>query len=70
MNTLSLEDIEILTLKLEDYNNSPWEIFLVDITLDELKSIAEKESMIKALDVIRRADIAAFHAEEASCGCI
>ena len=65
-----LTDTERLEVEqaLSGYNQSPWRDYGSDWCLSELIFIAENESVERALEIIRRANIRAFRCEEAACG--
>jgi len=65
---LSINDITKITNALEEYRNSPWFTEDHDFSFDGLLISANKDGVDKVLNSIRRADIRAFHAEEAACG--
>jgi len=66
---LSTKDMKLLEDSLKDFHESPWVTYAKsDWTIEELYDQAKNTSVQEALDSVRRADIRAFHAEEASCG--
>lgn len=68
MSKLLLSDARKVKHSLKDYNNSPWRHYGSTLTLKHLLSIALSEGVNDSLEVIRRADITAYHKEEGACG--
>ncbi len=65
----STPDLEVLELNFNECKNSPWAIFF-NLTWSSVIETYNEKGYEVANELIRRNDISAYRAEEASCGCI
>ena len=64
---LNNKKIKVLQNMLEAYNNNPWNLYQMDVSITELIEIYNSGGYDEVKSFLRRLEIAGFHREESAC---